>query len=75
MYRHRDINMRNIHITENSLNCITLYLMCRTFTLYVATYLANRTERYCPKWPPPMEMVGTEFSNKRLEARAGERTE
>lgn len=74
MYHLRNINMHNIvHTAQNCLNCNELYLVCHLLTLFWTIYLANRMQPYCPRWPPPMEMLVTGVNNQRLWAQAGER--
>lgn len=62
---HRNINMCNIHITENYLKCNELYIMyTQTFTPYVTIYLVNQMEHYCPWFPPPIKTVVAEVAVK-----------
>lgn len=54
IYWHHDINMHNIHITEDCLNSRYLYSMYLLFMVCVTAYLANQMALYCPRWPQPM---------------------
>lgn len=62
IYLYCNINMHNIHMTENCLNCKKLYSKYHPFMLCVAMYWKNWMEPYCPWWLSPMEMLETEVS-------------
>lgn len=53
-----------IHISENCLKYSRFYSMDHMFRICMTMDLANQTEPYCPRWPPPMVVPGV--GNQRL---------
>lgn len=62
IYHHRNII---IIIAENCSNSGKLNSLEYLFTLCLTMYLVNGAEPYCPRCPPPTEMLVAEISNSK----------
>lgn len=55
--------INNIHMSENCMKCIMFYSMYQPFILCPAIHLANWMDFYCPRWPPPADLLVAEGAN------------
>lgn len=63
-YSHCNSNIQSVHVVQ-----CRFYSMHHPFALCMTIYFASRLEPYCPRWPPPREMLMDEISNKQRKER------